>query len=189
LNGKLSNFKASLSCVSYCSSQHSEIKVKETDVLAQLKTLNIKAQSGDWFVFQPDKGRGKSAIMSPLLAIGAHDHHKACDAVIVVLDGNRLVLLFIELKSSAPKGFIAQFRSSRQFTKYTLGLLGEFHNESFEEVQERFFVFHTPPRKKLSIAKTRTKLTSNPSQPTKPDEPQRILIQDGATIYLKELLK
>ena len=86
----------SLSCTSYRGDQHTHILIEETDRLASLKKVTLSAPNGDWFSFAPDKGLGKGAAakMSPLLATGPqHDHHRACDSVIVVCKQGRLHVL------------------------------------------------------------------------------------------------
>ena len=189
MNPDLQKLKETLSCVSYSGDQHTDIKIKESDVLAQLKTLNIKASNGDWFVFDPDKGRGKPALMSPLLASGSsHQHHRACEAVMVVLKPEGLNLIFIDLKSSAPSGFAGQFQSTRQFTRYLLGLLKEFHSISFKTMNERFIVFYTSKTSKILLAKKPTILSFSKRSSSDPKAAQKELVHDGATLYLKQLL-
>lgn len=189
MNSDLQKLKETLSCISYSGDQHTDIKIKETDVLAQLKTLNIKAPNGDWFSFDPDKGRGIGALMSPLLATGGgHQHHRACDAVIVVLKPDCLNLIFIDLKSTAPSRFAGQFQSTRQFTNYLLGLLKEFHSISFKTVNERFIVFYTSKANKILLAKKPTIFKCSQKCSNDPKAAQKELVHDGATLYLKQLL-
>jgi len=189
LSPELQQLRDSLSCVTYSGEKHTHIKIKENDPLAQLKTLIIKAHNGDWFVFDPDKGRGKPPVMSPLLAtVGKHQHHRACDAVIVVLKPEGLNLIFIDLKSSAPSGFAGQFQSTRQFTHYLLGLLDEFHGVTFKPVVERFIIFQTPKNKRVSLAKKPTVFRCANRCSSDPKSAQKELVHDGATLYLKQLL-
>jgi hypothetical protein len=188
LSPELQQLRDSLSCVTYSGEKHTHIKIKESDPLAQLKTLNIKVPNGDWFVFDPDKGRGKPPLMSPLLATGKHQHHRACDAVIVVLKPEGLNLIFIDLKSSAPSGFAGQFQSTRQFTCYLLGLLHEFHGISFKPVLERFVIFQTPRNKRVLLAKKPTVFRCINRSSSDPKAAQKELVHDGATLYLKQLL-
>ena len=175
--------------MTYSGEKHTHIKIKENDPLAQLKTLNIKAPNGDWFAFDPDKGRGRPPLMSPLLATrGRHQHHRACDAVIVVLKPEALSLIFIDLKSSAPSAFAGQFQSTRQFTRYLLGLLHEFHGVTFKPVLERFVIFQTPKSKRVLLAKQPTIFSCSSRSSSDPKAAQRELVHDGATLYLKQLL-
>ena len=189
MSPELQKLKDALSCVSYSGDQHTHIKIKENDPLAQLKTHNILAPNSDWFAFDPDKGRGKPALMSPLLAtVGNHQHHRACDAVIAVLKADVLNLIFIDLKSAAPSGFAGQFQSTRQFSRYLLGLLQEFHSISFKAVNERFIVFHTPKAKRVLLAKKPTIFSCANKPSNNPTAAQKELVHDGATLYLKQLL-
>lgn len=176
-------------CVTYRSDQHTNAKIKETNRSAQLKTVNIEAQNGDWFVFDPDRGRGKPPKMSPLLTVGGeHQHHRACDAVIFVLKDHILRIIFVELKSGMPRDYVGQLQSTRQFAKYLLGLLGEFHEISFQEVEERFILLHTAKAKKVLLNKKPTYWNSKKSFSNDPKNPQKELVEDGVTIYLKQLL-
>lgn len=178
-----------LSCVRYSGDKHTSAKIKENDPSAQLRTVNIIAANGDWFLFAPDKGRGKAALMSPLLAASKnHQHHRACDAVIVALKNDNLKLVFVDLKSSAPGGYSAQFQSSRQFTRYLLGLLKEFHDISFSEIEERFLIFHTPKAKKVLLNKKPSVLSIAGKPSRDPKKPQKEVVSDGVSIYLKQLL-
>lgn len=189
MSPELQQLRDSLSCVTYSGEKHTHIKIKENDPHAQLKTLNIKAPNGDWFSFDPDKGRGKAALMSPLLAtVGNHQHHRACDAVIAVLKADVLNLIFIDLKSSAPSGFSGQFQSTRQFSRYLLGLIQEFHSISFKVVNERFIVFHTPKAKRVLLAKRPTIFNCLNRPSNDPKAAQKELVHDGATLYLKQLM-
>lgn len=190
MNLALQTLKNTLNCVTYSGDQHTGAKIKETDPTAKLKTINISAPNGDWFVFDPDKGRGKAALMSPLLAVGgSYQHHRACDAVIVVLKDAALKLIFIDLKSDSPTNrYKGQFQSTRQFTKYLLGLLSEFHDISFPAVEERFLLLHTARTKKVLLNKKPTFWNNKNSYSIDPKSPQKELVEDDATIYLKQLL-
>lgn len=185
----LQTLKNTLACVSYSGDMHTGAKIKENDPSAKLKTVNIVAPNGDWFVFDPDKGRGKAALMSPLLAVGSsHQHHRACDAVIVVLKDGVLRLIFIDLKSASPSGYSGQFQSTRQFARYLLGLLNEFHALSFQSVEERFVLFHTSDARKVLLNKKPTVFSCRNRPSCDPKSPQKELVQDGVSIYLKQLL-
>lgn len=189
MNTDLRMLMNSLTCVTYSGDQHTGVKIKENDPSAKLKTVNISAQNGDWFVFDPDKGRGKAALMSPLLAVGSsYQHHRACDAVIVVLKDTVLKLIFIDLKSASPSCYTGQFQSTRQFTKYLLGLLNEFQGIYFRTIEERFILFHTARTQKILLNKKPTYWSSKNSFSIDPKNPQKELVESGVTIYLKQLL-
>lgn len=147
----------SLSCTNYRGDQHTHIVVEETDRLATLKKVTLSAPSGDWFSFTPDKGRGRgnSAKMSSLLATGPkHHHHRACDSVIIILNNGRLQVLYIDLKSGNPDGYSGQFKSTRQFVRYALGLLSEFYNETFTAPEERYVVLYGGKKQLLGACRT-----------------------------------
>lgn len=189
MNPALQSLKNTLAHVTYSGNQHTGIKIKETDPTAQLKTVNILAPNGDWFVFDPDKGRGRTALMSPLLAAGSnHQHHRACDAVIIVLKESVLRLIFIDLKSASPSGYSGQFQSTRQFARYLLGLLNEFYGLSFQSVEERFVLFHTAKGRKVLLNKKPTVFACKNKPSCDPKAPQKELVDDGVTLYLKQLL-
>ena len=131
LSAEQDALRSSLSCCTYRGDMHTHVLIEEHDILAKLKKVTLIAPNGDWFSFDPDKGRGRNALISPLLATGKmHDHHRACDCVVLVRRAGRLIALYIDLKSEAPKGYAGQFKSTRQFVRYALGLLAEFHGYS-----------------------------------------------------------
>ncbi|MBI3775454.1 MAG: hypothetical protein HY273_07865 [Gammaproteobacteria bacterium] len=190
MNPALRTLMDSLACVDYSGDRHTDAIIKEAAPSAQLKTVNIRASSGDWFIFNPDKGRGKQSKMSALLSVGGgHQHHRACDAVIVVLKDGVLRTVFIELKSGSPRAgdYVKQFQSTRQFAKYLLGLLDEFHEIRFQQ-EERFILLHTTKTKKILLDKKPTYQGGNKSFSKDPKNPHKELVNDGVTIYLKQLL-
>lgn len=174
----------SLSCTGYRGDQHTHILIEETDRLATLKKVTLSAPNGDWFSFAPDKGRGKAAQMSPLLATGPqHDHHRACDSVIMVCRQGRLHVLYIDLKSGNPDGYAGQFKSTRQFVSYALGLLAEFHGEAFVGPEERYVVLYGGKKPLLD-----KKTTVPQTKKTRPNAAFKREVANGARLYLKELL-
>ena len=187
LSAELDALHSSLSCCSYNGSQHTHVLIEERDVLAKLKKVTLLAPPGDWFSFDPDKGRGKPPLMSPLLATGAqHDHHRACDCVVVVNKGGKLTVLYVDLKSESPKGYSGQFKSARQFVRYACGLLKEFHDHDLTVVEERFVVLYggatTSINKKTTVPK---KVSLKKMEPTNPLKRE---VQNDAKLYLREFL-
>lgn len=177
----------SLSCTSYRGDQHTHILIEETDRLASLKKVTLLAPNGDWFSFAPDKGRGRLAQMSPLLASGPeHDHHCACDNVIMLCKQGKLYVLYIDLKSGNPVGYEKQFKSCRQFVRYVLGLLEEFHGETFLGPEERYVILFGG-KKPLLNKKTTIPQTKRISR-TRPNAAFKIEVPNGARLYLKEFL-
>lgn len=187
LSVELQKLLESLSCCPYNGAQHTHVLINETDSAAKLKKVTLLAPTGDWFSFDPDKGRGKAAQMSPLLAKGAaHDHHRACDCVVLVNRGGQLTALYVDLKSGNPVGYSGQFKSTRQFMRYALGLLEEFHGTRITLADERFVVLHggKPPL----IKKTTTVPKPSKIGRTQPDKPHKREVSNPAQLYLKELL-
>ena len=169
---------------------HGKAPVQEHDVLAKLKKVTLDASTGDWFSFDPDKGRciGRNTVMSPLLSVGkSHDHHRACDCVVFVRRSGKLTVLYIDLKSGSPNGFEGQFKSTRQFVRYALGLLAEFHGHALSPDDERFVILYGG--KPALIKKTRTVPKMENLRNTKPNNPYKREVANPARLYLRELLK
>lgn len=187
LSAQLRSLQDSLSCCTYNGAQHTHVLISETDPSAKLKSVTLIAPAGDWFSFDPDKGRGKAAQMSPLLATGAaHDHHRACDCVILVNRDGKLTALYVDLKSGNPIGYAGQFKSTRQFVRYALGLLEDFHNTKFTLTEERFVVLFGG--KPALLQKTTTVPKLERLGKTRPDKPHKREVPQPAKLYLKELL-
>ena len=187
LSAALQQLHDALSCCTYNGAQHTHVLIKETDPAAKLKNVTLVAPVGDWFSFDPDKGRGKAAQMSPLLASGpAYDHHRACDCVVLIHRDGQLTALYVDLKSGNPVGYSGQFKSTRQFVRYVLGLLDEFHGVKLTLAAERFVVFYGG--KPALLNKTTTVPKLGRLGKTQPDEPYKREVPQPAKLYLKELL-
>ncbi|MFM2056746.1 MAG: hypothetical protein RLY71_1131 [Pseudomonadota bacterium] len=177
----------SLSCTHYRGDQHTHILIQETDVSAKLKNVKLQAPNGDWFSFSPDAGRGKAALMSPLLATGKdHKHHRACDSVVLICRDGAVRVLYIDLKSGNPVGYEGQFKSTRQFVRYALGLLEEFHGQPLTIAEERYVILHGGHAPLLN--KQPTVPAAGKIGRTLPGNPYKKLIPNGATLFLKEFL-
>ena len=187
LSAELEALQASLSCCTYRGDQHTHVLIEEHDSHARLKKVTLKAPNGDWFSFDPDKGRGRKSLMSPLLATGnAHSHHRACDCVVLMLRKSRLLALYIDLKSGNPSGYAGQFRSTRQFVRYALGLLSDFHGHQITLEEERYVVLYGG--KPALINKTPTVPKQEKIGKTQPDRPHKREVPNPCSLYLKELL-
>lgn len=187
LSAHLQQLHDSLSCCTYNGSQHAHVLIEETDRMAKLKKVTLTAPGGDWFSFNPDTGRGKPPKMSPLLAIGAvHNHHRACDCVVIVNHEGKLTALYVDLKSSNPNGYSNQFKSTRQFVRYALSLLEEFHGVKLILGEERFVVLYGG--KQAPLHKTTTVPKGKKIGKTQPDQPYKREVYQPAELYLKELL-
>lgn len=195
LSAELKKLHDSLSCCTYNGAQHSHVLIKETDAAAKLKSVRLAAPTGDWFSFDPDGGRKYKRInprcnvvvMSPLLATGAaHNHHRACDCVVLVNRGEHLTVLYIDLKSGDSAGASGQFKSTRQFVHYALGLLKEFYGTNFKLAEERFVVLYGG--RPALLNKTTTVPKFEEIGKTKPDQAYRLEVTQPAKLYLKQLL-
>ena len=187
LSNALQQLKDSLSCCTYHGDQHSHVLIKEADPAAKLTKVTLTAPMGDWFSFDPDKGRGKAAQMSPLLATGkGQNHHRACDCVVLIDRGGRLTALYVDLKSGNPVGYSGQFKSTRQFVRYALGLLEEFHGTKIVLVDERFVVLYGGKPSLLNKTTTVPKLSKIGQ--TLPNKPHKREVSNSAQLYLKEFL-
>lgn len=194
LSNAMLTLKDLLSCITYNGAQYTHILIDETDVKAKLKKVTLIAPNGDWLSFDPDEGRKckrihqrcNAVVMSPLLAIDGHDHHRACDCVVVLNRGGQLTVVYIDLKSDNPDSYSGQFKSTRQFVRYALGLLDEFHREKLEIAEERYVIFHGGKSPLLN------KTTSIPKfekmGKSKPDAAYKREVSNPARLYLKELL-
>lgn len=186
--------KDSLSCVTYNGAQHTHILIEEANAAAKLKKVTLLAPNGDWFSFDPDSGRKckrihrscNAVVMSPLLAIGNHDYHRACDYVVVINKSGQLTVLYVDLKSGSSDGYKGQFKSTRQFVRYTLGLLEEFHQGKLSIVDERYVILHGG--KAALLNKTTTIPKIEKIGKSKPDAACKREVSNPAQLYLKELL-
>jgi hypothetical protein len=186
LSASLKQLHDALSCCTYNSAQHTHILIKETDPAAKLNNVKLIASSGDWFSFDPDKGRGTARQMSPLLAVGSHDHHRACDCVVLINRNEQLTALYVDLKSGNPVGYSGQFKSTRQFVRYVLGLQEEFYGTKLVLAEERFVVLYGG--KPALINKKTTVPKPSKIGKTQPDKPYKREVNNPAQLYLKELL-
>lgn len=198
MSPELEKLRNLLSCVQYNSDQHSQALLEEWDSQATLRSVQLEMGTGDWFSFNPDKGRhfyqdttrGPKKVyegMSPLLNnSGSSPHNRACDAVILVKRSSKIIALFLELKSAElpnASDYKEQLKSTACFWKYLTSIARDLHNLELPALEERFAVFHTAP----SMRKTTTQATNR--QATRdPNNPRLRPVQNGATVYLRELL-
>lgn len=187
LSVELEALRASLSCGTYRGDQHTHVLIEEHDAQAKLRKVTLQAATGDWFSFDPDSGRCKTGLMSPLLTTGKqHDHHRACDCVVLIRRNGELTALYLDLKSGNPVGYSGQFKSTRQFVRYALGLLAEFHGHALTLTEERYVVLYGG--KPAPINKTPTVPKMNRIDKTQPDKPHKREVSHPCRLYLKELL-
>jgi hypothetical protein len=194
LSQELDALKDSISCCTFNGAQHSHVMVEENDPAASLRKITLVSSGGNWFSFDPDEGRkckrihnaSNVVVMSPLLAIPGHDHHRACDCVVVLCRGTDLSVLYIDLKSENPKGYAGQFKSTRQFVRYAVNLLAEFHGINLHIKDERYVIFYGG--KPLLINKTTTVPKREGMGRTHPDAAYKRRVSNSATLHLKEFL-
>lgn len=195
LSPAMVRLKDALSCITYNGAQHTHIQIDEADVGATLRRVTLVAPQGDWISLDPDNGRkcsrlepgSRVVVMSPLLAIEGHDHHRACDAVVVVNCQGALTLVYIDLKSSsAPVGYAGQFKSTRQFMQYALGVLKEFHGDRLTIAKERYVILHGG-RKPLLDKRPSVSAVGKIGD-TSPEDPYKKMVSNGGLVYLKELI-
>ncbi|WP_374334607.1 hypothetical protein [Leeia sp.] len=166
------------------SDQHTHINIKEKQDNAKLRNVTLVAKDfQNWFSFTPETGEG---VMSPLLAKGKeHKHHCSCDCVIFVNFSDRLGVIYIDLKSKSPNGAASQFKSTRQFIKYVLELLNEFHGIRFPAMTEGYLVLYGGSH---SINKAPTVPKWPKGGISTPDSPITISIPDNFALSLKTIL-
>ncbi|WP_265665584.1 hypothetical protein [Verminephrobacter aporrectodeae] len=187
LASAMEKLRDSLSCITCDGTQYSHILIKELDNNATLKKVTLLAPQGDWFSFNPDDGRKCkcNVVMSPLLKNDkAYGHHCACDCVVVINRNGKLIVVYIDLKSGNPVGYEKQFRSTRQFMRYALGLLEEFHEEKMSIVDERYVILYGGKRSSLN----KTSTTPPKMRQSKPDNAYKREVSNSAKLYLTELL-
>lgn len=188
-SSRLDVLRKALSCGGNYSAQHKHFIIEELDASATIKKVTIEvALSSDssWFCFYPDKGRGKEACMSPLLSnLSDYSHHRACDCVLILLLEGVLNVIYFDLKSSKPAKFVGQFKSTRQFVRYLLGLCDDLNGVSFGKLEEKFVIICS--ESSLSMRKTTTKRSTGEGKST-PDSPFKKIISNGSALYLKEFL-
>ena len=188
LSAELQRLRNALACCTYSGAQHSDVLIEETDVLAKLRKVRLQIGSGDWFSFCPDKGRDEKSRMSALLSTGkGHDHHRACDCVVVICREMQLTVLYVDLKSGNPVGYAGQFKSTRQFVRYVLGLLEEFYGSPLQIEREQYVILYGGD-KSLPLSKTTTVPKLDKAKSTQPDQAYKRAVPNGARLYARELL-
>ncbi len=174
-------------------SQSNHVTIEEKDNIAKLKKITISELEQNYLVLGLDEARninhGKkiSKVMSPIFRETPDCiHNKACDALIFKeKSNNELDIFYIDLKSDKPTGFTEQFNSSRCFVRYIEYILKILCNKDIKIDRERYTVLHTDSSgKKLSLNKRPTVLNREPSTP---DNPKKIIVNDGDTISFSKI--
>lgn len=180
--------KNSISCVEFCGDQHTHVMIVEPGTQATLNRVTIKIENGSWFSFDPDRGRGQEAKVSPLLSVGGDfPHHRACDCIIIQEHREKEIsVLYIDLKSGNPIGCEGKFKSMRQFIRYSIGLIQEFHNEEIKIIDERYIVLFGGDRPLLQ--KRTTTIRERGSSKSLPTAPFKKHIENNKTILIKQII-
>lgn len=181
--------KSSIDCVDYCGNQSSHVKITEPGAQASLNKVTIDMGTGTWFSFDPDRGRGAEARVSPLLSVGAaFTHHRACDCIIIREEKeNEISVIYIDLKSGNPTGCEGKFKSMRQFVRYSIGLIKEFHDENIVITDERYIILFGGdgiplPKRTTTIVREGG---SSKSQPTAPFKKQ---IKNNIVLSIRQIV-
>gem|GEM_PF-1226967 len=185
-------FEGVLSCAIVHGGSCRDLIMEEENQGAGLRKVTVVMPDGNWVGFFPDKGRklpGMNDMMSPLLK---HDHgyNCACDCVVVFFDRKSLTIVYIEMKSLNPdsRHYVPQFQSTRQFMRYVVGLLNEFHGAGFtlEDVNEHYIVLHlaknAPASRNASAAPKQRVVTPSAR------EPKRHAVVNDQRLHLRHLL-
>lgn len=195
LDPRMAKLQNSLSCCTFNGGQHSHILIKEDDASAKLKKVTLLAAGGDWISFNPDEGRkckrldkkSNLVLMSPLLSIDGHEHHRACDCVVVVNRNGSLTILYIDLKSANPIGYSGQFKSTRRFVRYAIDLQAEFHESDLKIAEEKYVIIYGGQKRLIGKKTTVQKLNS--ATKSRPDAARKIEVENASKLYLKQLLE
>lgn len=187
LSEEMELIKKSLTCATYNGAQHTDIKIIEPAENSDLRNVTLEYISGDWISFDPDRGRCAKKRMSALLtADDKHNHHRACDCVALINNKNDLTVIYIDMKSGNPKGYANQFKSTRQFVQYLVGLTNEFHDKSLKIAKEKYVVLWGG--KQANMQKMPTIPQRKEDEGNLPDRPQKFAMLNGSQTFLKKFL-
>lgn len=188
LSEEMDVLKKSLSLVTYNGGQHSDITINEPSATAVLRNATLNYENGDWLSFDPDRSRCPLSKMSSLLiADGDHRHHCACDCVAIINEAGNLTVVYIDLKSGDATGFENQFKSTRQFIRYLIGLAEEFKDTQFRIVKEKYLVLWGG-KPAPNLAKVPTGHQRKAGEGTRPNLPHKHRLVNGGNVSLKRFL-
>lgn len=185
MEARLLQLYGALSCCSHRGDQHSHFEIREAQSNALLRNVKVKVSNSDWFVFTPDSHN--NGVMSPLLTIGnGFSHHRSCDAILLRLNDNgNLDAYYFDLKSGNPIGYSGQFKSSRQFVRYLVGLYNEFNNDSITIVDEKYIIFYGGEAHTLRKRGTRATPKDAVIGVTAPDNACKIRCNNGDVVFFR----
>ncbi len=122
----------------------SHLILKEDDVSATLRSVVISEVNQNYLIFSPDKGaifnRRKSktntAFLSPLLCRdGGSGLQKACDAILIKVEGESIFAAIIDLKSGVGKNVKRQLENSECFLRFLVDIFNVRNGNNFKLVQ------------------------------------------------------
>jgi hypothetical protein len=130
------------------------VKLRELGTNATLRSLTIQNLGPNPLVIILEAGQTNDHRYTPEFKkrIGCH---KACDAVMFFQYSQIDYIVFVELKSSNPKGYQEQFQSSKLFIDYAFSILKELQNHSAVKRKRRNVVFNTAKSAFETLNKTR----------------------------------
>lgn len=172
-------------------SQATHVIINEKDSGAKLKKITISELEKDCMVVALDEARNIKngskmlKVMSPVFNQTENcPHNRACDVLIFKEKSEtEFDVLYIDLKSDKPTGFADQFKSSLCFVRYIEAILQNLCNLKVKIGKERFTILHTDSSgKTISINK---RVTSYTQQPTTPEKPKKIVVQNEGMISFK----
>lgn len=138
------------------------LKLKEAGPEATLRELTINGITDFIIAIKLDSFSCFSQYFK-----SAKDFNKGCDCVVIYKKNDRVIALFIEMKSDNPKGFIAKFKASSLFITYLKSLLCEFHQAN-EHLEFKYLLCSTRIQKQ-----------------TIRHSPLRLIQKDGVSFYEK----
>lgn len=94
-------------------------------------------------------------------------------------------MLYIDLKSENPIGCEKKFKSMRQFIRYAINLIDEFHGQDLKIVDERYIILFGGVRPHLR--KMPTVIKSGGSSKSTPSKPFKKYIDNGVTIPICQI--
>lgn len=122
-----------------------------------------------------------------LIADENHNHHRACDCVTFINNNGKLKVIYIDLKSGSPKGYANQFKSTRQFVNYLIGLANEFNPDYAMSIEEEIFLILWGGIK-INMPKTTTIPVKKAKEGKLPELPYKHPILNGAVVHLKQFI-
>jgi len=144
-----------------------KLLIKEEKPDAELKSIKIFSVGQNAFYIKYDEYKFPGDKFFNKKASEAFGLTCACDAIAFCIVNGQGYILCCELKSSEPKtnDVARQFRNAQCFLIYLNSILKHYLNQSIENWQHRYFVFHL---EKMSTPKKANNLRNKRLQPMMP---------------------